>query len=126
MPGPNFGEHYKLHDPTDASIRLDEIMTKALKAKVSGKKKAYQVYKNAGWRTLLVLELIDFQLSSLQAVGESFRRVCPMVDLTLLDYVVLTDQFPEDFVECCWAFRNGEIRSAFQQATELSRLPGTQ
>lgn len=114
----------ELNDPADASTRLDESMTKALKAKVSGKKRAYQVYKNAGWRTLLVLELIDFQLSSLQVVGESFRRACPMVDLTLLDYVVLMDQFPEDFIECCWAYRDGNIRNACQQNAEVARCLG--
>jgi hypothetical protein len=47
----------ELHDPTGAPTQLDRCVEKALNDKVSDKRKAYQAYKDAGWRTLLVLEL---------------------------------------------------------------------
>jgi hypothetical protein len=114
----------ELHDPTDASTRLDQSMAKALVAKISGKEKTYQIYKGAGWRTLLVLELIDFFLSSLDDVAESFRRLCPTVSLALLDDVVLMQQIANGPIECCWAYRSGQIRSPDQQHSELARCLG--
>jgi len=114
----------ELHDPTDASTRLDQSMAKALVAKISGKEKTYQIYKGAGYRTLLVLELIDFFLSSLDDVAESFRRLCPKVSLASLDDVVLMQQFPNGPIEYCWAYRSGEIRTPLQQNSELARCLG--
>jgi hypothetical protein len=111
----------ELHNPAEASPQLDHCVEKALKDKVSGKRNAYQAYKDAGWRTLLVLELVDLFLPSLGDVAESFRRLCPKVDLALLDDIVLMQQTFDDTVECCWAYRSGEIRTPCQQNSEQAR-----
>ena len=123
-PGRGYLSLRELADPSSASTPLDLVVAKALKDKVSGKSETYQTYKGAGWRTLLVLELVDYFLSSLDDVAESFRRVCPTVSLALLNDIVLMQQIPNGPIECCWAYRSGEIRTPRQQNSELARCLG--
>jgi len=98
---------------------LDECVKKALADKIQGKAQTYQLYREAGWKTLLVMELTDFQLASVLDVGESFRRVSYDMDMSSLDYVVLVDHTLGDPAECCWAHRDGSARTYEQQRKEL-------
>ena len=98
---------------------LDHCVRKALNDKVRGKAETYQFYREGGWKTMLVMELRDFQLASLFDVAASFRRTCPQTDLSVLDYVVLLDHTLGDPMECCWAYKDGCVRTCDEQHREI-------
>jgi hypothetical protein len=120
-PGASHIRLIELHNPSAAPAQLDQCMVKSLKDKVSGKGPAWEKYRRAGWRTLLVLQLADPHLLTFETVADSFRRLCPTINMVLLDDVVLMQQILDDPVECCWAYKGGEIRTPDQQASELTR-----
>jgi hypothetical protein len=109
----------KLSFGVEAAPDLDCCVTKALCDKIVGKANTFAAYRLCKWRTMLLLELVDFQLASIYQVGESFRQLSAKMDLSRLDYVVLVDRSARDPMECCFAWKDGDRRTEEQQCEEV-------
>ena len=105
---------------------ISDCLCRAVSEKTQRKAESYKAYRNAGWLCVLVLQIVDWQLSSPDIVGPVFRQVADQFNLGCVDGVALvqeldaTDQTPE----CCWAYFQGEVRTARQQYVEVCECLG--
>jgi hypothetical protein len=109
----------KLSFGADAEPELDSCVQKAMEDKVTGKVGTFGAYRKDGWRTMLLLELVDFQLASIDDVGESFNRFAARMDLSPLDFVVIVDRSAGDPMECCFAWKDGRLRTEKERYEEV-------
>ncbi|MBE3097105.1 MAG: hypothetical protein IMZ44_08230 [Planctomycetes bacterium] len=105
---------------------LLNCLGRALESKVEGKSSSYEAYRSEGWLVVVLIELADFQICSIESAAEAFRQLAGDFDLSLVDGIVLvseidaTDQTPL----CCWAYFRGKVRSGKQQKAECHQCLG--
>jgi hypothetical protein len=103
-----------------------KCLGRALESKVGGKSSSYEAYRSEGWLVVVLIELAEFQVSSIESVAEAFRQLAGGFDLRSVDGIVLmseidaTDQTPL----CCWAYFRGKARSGKQQQAECHQSLG--
>ena len=98
---------------------LLNCLGKALEKKVGGKSSSYEAYRSEGWLVLVVIELVDFQIS-IESVADTFRQLAGGIDLSLVDGIVLASELDSEDgpLLCCWAYLRGKVRSRRQQYIE--------
>jgi len=98
----------------------------ALSAKLKEKAASYRAYRSAGWLCILVLQAVDWQLSSPDIVGRFFAQMASDFDLALVDGIVIVQQVDDldKSPECCWAYFDGEVRTEWQQYREVADCLG--
>jgi hypothetical protein len=105
---------------------LRTCLSKALDSKIGGKSETCRAYKADGWLVLLVLELRDWQISTIELAARGFRELAPSHDLSDIYGIVLLQGIDSDdeTPECCWAYLRGEIRTAQQRDSEVRECLG--
>lgn len=104
------------------------VLRQALESKLCGKADSFRAYRSEGWTVLLVLEVVDFSISSCDIVASFFRELAAMYDLASVDGIALVQEYDEQDAtpECCWAYLRREVRSADQLYAELLACYGTE
>lgn len=99
-----------------AAVAEEELVTclaERLRQKTSGKADTFRAYRSEGWKTLLVIELSDFQLASLYSLADSFRTVASNMNLSDYDAIALVQNtFGLGY---CWAYKDGRVPSRQEQ-----------
>lgn len=109
----------------DWKTGLLNCLGSALESTVGGKSSSYEAYRSEGWLALVVIELADFQISSIESAAEAFRLLAGGLDLRSVDGIVLVESGAADETPlCCWAYFRGEVRSAKQQKAEFHQCLG--
>jgi len=105
---------------------LCDCLGKAIGRKVEEKSSSYKAYGSEGWLVVLVVELADFQISSIESAGDAFRQLAHGFDFGGVDGIVLMQDLGagNEPPECCWAYLHGEVRSREQQHAELCQCLG--
>jgi hypothetical protein len=106
---------------------LLNCLGRALESKVvGGKSFSYEAYRSEGWLALVVIELADFQVSSIQTAAEAFRQLAGSFDLRSVDGIVLMSEIDDadQTPLCCWAYYRGKVRSSKQQQAECHQSLG--
>ena len=98
----------------------------ALRAKLGDKAESFEAYGRDGWFVALVLQISDLQLSSTDVAGERFRQIAPQFKLDSVNGIAFVDQIDDSdkTPECCWAYLQGEVRTARQQYVEVCECLG--
>lgn len=89
--------------------KLDEAVQVALRNKIEGKKENWRAYKRNGWKTMLLLENVDSQLTRPEDIPLSLQRCFSDSYRALVDYVVLIKN--EGRIWCAWLKKGDEVMS---------------
>jgi len=103
-----------------------KCLERALENKVGGKSSSYKAYRSEGWLVVVLIELADFQVSSIHSVAEAFRQLASGLDLRSVDGIVLMSEIDaaDQTPLCCWAYFRGKVRSGKQQKAECHQCLG--
>ena len=98
---------------------MRECVAKAIGDKVEGKAESFRAYREGGWMTAVFIEVADFSLPAFEAAGNVFNDVAGDFDLSHVDCVALVDSTDEAQLLCCWAYKDGSLRTEEQQRAEI-------
>ena len=102
-----------------------QCLERALCAKLGTRKaKSYEAYRKAGWFVGLILEISDFQLSGVDIAGNAFGPAAQGLRLDCVDGVALVQQLDDSTLECCWAYREGQVRTWRERHVEMCECLG--
>jgi hypothetical protein len=102
-----------------------QCLERALCAKLGTRKaKSYEAYRKAGWFVGLILEISDFQLSGVDIAGNAFGPSAQGLRLDCVDGVALVQQLDDSTLECCWAYREGQVRTWRERHVEMCECLG--